>query len=216
MSQYDYKPEYERNLPHIQPPGASLFVTFRLAGSIPKVVLERLKMENQENERGIVQTAEPAEQSRFLYEEQKRQFGRYDAVLDEVSSGPVWLSQPEIAEIVMEAMHYRDGNVYDLEVFCIMPNHVHTVFSPLENETGGWYALQSIMHSLKRHTAREANKALGREGAFWQYESYDHVVRGRREWERIIAYVLNNPVMAGLVERWEDWPWTYLKASYEV
>ena len=30
MSQFDYQESYDRNLPHIQPPGATLFVTFRL------------------------------------------------------------------------------------------------------------------------------------------------------------------------------------------
>jgi len=213
MSNYDYKPEYERHLPHIQPPGACLFVTIRLAGSIPMEVLERLKLEAEERERMIRQTADPADLPRLLYEEQKRQFGRWDKILDRGEYGPRWLSQPEIATIVVDSLHFLDGDVYDLDTFCIMSNHAHIVFTPLEKEDGAYHALQKIMHSLKRHTARKGNKVLGREGAFWQHESYDHVVRDRREWERIVAYVLNNPVKAGLVERWEDWPWTYLKDS---
>ncbi|MCP5098236.1 MAG: hypothetical protein GY943_22025 [Chloroflexi bacterium] len=98
-----------------------------------------------------------------------------------------------------------------MDAFCVMSNHAHIVFTPLEKENDSYHALQTIMHSLKRYTAREGNKLLKREGAFWQHESYDHVVRNRNEWERIVKYVLNNPVKAGLVERWEDWPYTYLK-----
>ncbi len=211
MSQYDYKPEYERNLPHIQPPGATLFVTFRLADSIPKMVLERLKMEAGEREALIKQTAVSEELSHLVYEERKRQFGRWDEVLDQAKYGPQWLGQPDIATIVMNSLHFLDGDMYDLDVFCVMPNHAHVVFRPLEKENGTCHALQKIMHSLKRHTAREANKVLAREGAFWQHESYDHVVHNRREWERIVAYVLDNPVKAGLVEKWEDWPYTFLK-----
>ena len=67
------------------------------------------------------------------------------------------------------------------------------------------------MMSLKRYTARQCNDILGREGQFWQHESYDHVIRNQAEWERIIKYVLDNPVKAGLVEKWDDWPWTYLR-----
>jgi putative transposase len=37
---FGYKSSYRRNLPHIQPVGADLFVTFRLAGSLPQNVLE--------------------------------------------------------------------------------------------------------------------------------------------------------------------------------
>jgi REP element-mobilizing transposase RayT len=69
------------------------------------------------------------------------------------------------------------------------------------------------MHSLKRYTARQANQLLGREGAFWQHENYDHVVRDEEEWQRIITYILNNPVKAGLVQNWEDWEWTYYKVA---
>lgn len=211
MSQYDYKPEYKRHLPHIQPPGATLFVTIRLAGSIPKVELERLKMEAEEREDAIRQTAVSSQIPSLIYQEQKRQFARWDDLLDCAASGPRWLSQPEVARIVVDSLHFLDGNVYDLDVFSVISNHAHVLFRPLEKEDGTYHALQTIMHSLKRHTARQANKVLGREGAFWQHESYDHVVRDRQEWERIVAYVLNNPVKAGLVERWEDWPWTFLK-----
>ena len=67
------------------------------------------------------------------------------------------------------------------------------------------------MQSLKRYTARQANKILGREGAFWQDESYDRMIRDGEEYARIIDYVLENPVKAGLVSKWEEWRWTYCK-----
>jgi len=35
MSTLEYQISYRRHLPHLQPPGAILFITFRLAGSIP-------------------------------------------------------------------------------------------------------------------------------------------------------------------------------------
>jgi REP element-mobilizing transposase RayT len=211
MSQYEYRPEYERSLPHFQPAGATLFVTFRLAGSIPQIVMERLKAEAAERERVIMNTADPAELADQMYEERKKQFGRWDIVLDNATDSPFLLRKPEIAEIVVEALHYRDGKVYDLDVFCVMPNHAHVVFRPLQKDGSEYHALQTIMHSLKRHTARQANKILKREGAFWQHESYDHVIRDQKEWERIVAYILNNPVKAGFVDHWQDWPWTWLK-----
>ena len=67
------------------------------------------------------------------------------------------------------------------------------------------------MGSLKKHTALEANKVLHRTGAFWQHESYDHVIRDSKELERMIWYVLYNPVKAGLTDSWEKWRWTYCK-----
>ncbi len=59
----------------------------------------------------------------------------------------------------------------------------------------------------------KANKILNRKGAFWQHESYDHVVRDGNELERIINYVLHNPVRAGLVSSRDQWKWSYERNS---
>jgi len=50
---------------------------------------------------------------------------------------------------------------------------------------------------------------LGRRGAFWQHENYDHVVRDKAELSRIITYVLENPVKAELVGPHDQWEWSY-------
>jgi hypothetical protein len=53
---------------------------------------------------------------------------------------------------------------------------------------------------LKSWTARQANQLLGRSGQpFWQDESYDHWVRNRRQRDRMVRYIEDNPVSAGLV-----------------
>jgi putative transposase len=60
------------------------------------------------------------------------------------------------------------------------------------------------MQSLKGHTARQANKLLARTGTFWQEESYDHYVRNSEAHQRIVHYIRQNPVKAGLVSRSEE------------
>ena len=75
------------------------------------------------------------------------------------------------------------------------------------------YSLSSIMHSLKRNTAKQANPILSRTGSFWAHESFDHYIREGAERKRIIKYVLQNPVKAGLAKRWQDWPWNYVRAA---
>ena len=217
MNSLEYRLTYRRHLPHIQPPGATLFVTTRLAGSIPAEVIRQLLAEAETVEAQLARIPDPQERAKRAYLERRRSFGKWDRVLDTSQRGPFWLREPQIANLVVESIHYRDGEVYDLDAFCVMPNHLHLVFTPLRRaEEDGYYALQAIMHSLKRHTARQANLLLRRQGAFWQQESYDHVVRDEAEWERIIIYVLNNPVKAGLVTRWTDWPWTYCKTVGRV
>jgi REP element-mobilizing transposase RayT len=91
-----------------------------------------------------------------------------------------------------------------------MPNHVHIVFTPIVSRTGcSTYIVTDILKSLKWYTALRCNKLLKHSGAFWQHESYDHVVQDEKELRRIVEYILNNPVKAGLCEKWEDWQWSY-------
>jgi REP element-mobilizing transposase RayT len=208
----NYRSYYRRHLPHVQPPGATLFVTFRLANSLPRAVLEALMAERRRMEQVLAQMAGTNEKVRKAYQEERRLFGRWDAALDTSRQGPRWLADPQIAALVVESLHYRDGRVYELRTFCVMPNHVHLVCTPLEKQDGEYHSLAAILHSLKRYTAREANKILGCRGTFWQQEYYDHVVRDEGELQRIVGYVLNNPVKAGMVSNWEEWPWCYLRS----
>ena len=203
---------YRRHLPHYQPPGGTFFVTFGLAGAIPKPVLEKLLAERATTEARLNAIADLTERVRQAYLEEKRWFARWDAVLDRAESAPRWLEQPEIAEIVVEAMHHRDGKEYTLHAFTLMPTHAHMLFTPLL--LGDQYRmLHKILQPLKSYSALKANRLLGREGAFWHGESYDHFVRDADEQTRIVYYIQQNPVKAGLVKKAEDWPWTYVRTS---
>ena len=213
MSQFDYKPSYRRHLPHIQPPGATLFITFRLAGSIPAEILRQLLEEQEQAEKRLARLGDPDERMRQADRERRRMFGKWDKALDSTQCGPFWLCDGRIAALVAESLHHLDNQRYTLEAFCIMPNHVHSVFTPLEKDNGTYCSMSSIQHSLKRYTALHANRILERKGDFWQHENYDHVVRDEKEFNRIVAYVLNNPVAAGLVSAPEEWKWSYCRTN---
>ena len=127
-----------------------------------------------------------------------------DRLLDNARTGPLYLRQPEIAGMMVEAIRYRDhvSGEYDLHSFVVMANHVHLLVTP-------HVAVAQIMQSLKRFTARECNKALGFTGKpFWQDESYDRLVRDKIEFERISRYIEMNPVNAGLAASPEEFPWS--------
>ena len=196
----DYKHFYRRHLPHYQPPGATFFITFRLAGSLPAEVRQRLEVEAQciapDIERRAPQLCQQAADKAYM-----QFFEQWDSELDASRSGPRWLAEPAIAQLVCEALHYRDGRVYTLDAYSVMPNHVHLVCTPLSSGSG-FYSLSKIMHSLKGFTAWQANRLLKRKQDFWQHENYDHVVRDEKEFEHIVKYVLDNPIRAGLPENW--------------
>ena len=232
MSHFDHKPFYRRNLPHIQRPGVTLFVTFNLAGSLPRNILQQWKTEKRQLKAEISHVQELQGASHFnacgdITSDQKqkhrewnrRWFQQFESALDNAQSGPLWLKDERIATEVAESLHYRDGKVFRLDAYCIMANHVHVVFAPLATQPSDepqtdnlrYNTLASIMQSLKGYTAWKANRLLGRSGACWHHESYDHSVRDTSEWQRIVTYVLNNPVNAGLIKDWEKWQWSYCR-----
>lgn len=236
MSEFLYKGYTRRNLPHFCPPDATLFVTFRLAGTVPQSVLRlyqaRRKWFEGETKRivGLKLSNDSPEMKaheKSLVDFQRRWFVKFEEILHRAETGPTWLKDEQIARAVADAMHKRDGEVYRLDAYCIMSNHVHAVFAPflsLEElrETllpeGLRFIsknppLDVIMKSLKGYTAWEANRSLGRKGTFWQPESYDHVVRNEAQFHRILKYVLENPIKAGLVKDWRDWKWSYRRKS---
>ena len=131
-------------------------------------------------------------------------FGEYDASLDAALIGPTWLKDKVLAQLIHDHIIAEAFRSYRLDCFTIMSNHVHLILQPHES-----VRLDEAMRRIKQPTAFHCNQLLGHKGAFWQGGSYDHIIRSG-EWERIILYILRNPVKAGLVKEWRDWPYTYL------
>jgi REP element-mobilizing transposase RayT len=209
---------YRRNLPHWQPEAQTFFVTFRLWNSLPSFVIERLK---KEKERLSLESNDPSESQ----EEKSLRIARHifecmdDALAQESSRNKnhttLWLANPDIADLLQEAIIFRNGKEYDLHRYVIMPNHAHLLITPLSKvgterrsvPTLTVPALTRIMQGLKRWTALKANRILGRTGRFWQEESFDHCVRDQRAFHRIIRYIDANPIKAGLCEQPSKWRW---------
>ncbi len=192
----DIKHFHRRRLPHLYYNEGIYFVTYRLSGSIPKNRLEELQKEINSKD-GIFQ---------------KRVFKKYDMLLDKAEDQAFHLKNSKITEICKNSIMYFNGKDIEVIYFTIMPNHIHLVFEIL-NKTK---LVGDIMASIKKFSAREANKYLNKEGKFWQAESFDRLVRDEKELYNIIKYVLLNPVNAGLVEQYKDWPHTYCKKEFLV
>ena len=211
MGNLDYKTFYRRHLPHFQPSGATLFVTFRLAGSIPQAVLNRWAVDSQAQQKRMRSGVGQASSLSSAF--RQRRFVEYENLLHRAVCGPLWLKDPELATIVSDAMMFRDSETYAVDAYCVMPNHVHVVLAPLVTDSPNLEptSLGSIMHSVKSYTANQANAVLRRQGSFWEHENFDRAIRDEEEWLRTIGYVLNNPVKAGLVGDWQDWPHSYCR-----
>ncbi len=184
------------SLPHWTKAGSIYAINFRLADSVPQSVLmawrqERLEIIERAREQGRDLTK--AEQARLehLFNE------RIETYLDK-GQGACWLREGRIAEIVENQFKHFDGKRYNLLAWCVMPNHVHAVIRPIAG-----HELSTILHSIKSYSAQRANSVLGRGGAFWQAETYDHLIRDEADLRHSVEYAYGNSDKAGM----EGWAW---------
>jgi REP element-mobilizing transposase RayT len=160
------------------------FITFRLFDSLPQSVLRRLRAELE------LRKPENISHETFILAE------RY---LDK-GYGSCFMKRREVAKIVKNALLKYHEERYLLNAWVIMPNHAHILLRPLEG-----HKYEKIMHSIKSYTANEANKFLGRTGRFWMREAFDRYIRDGEHYRRVVRYIENNPVKAGLCRVPEDW-----------
>jgi putative transposase len=215
------KTQYHNRLPHIAPIGATFFVTFRLVDALPQQVVRALKAE-LETEIAQLKKDFPNDYIQRIRDVRKRNFGKYDHQLDAQPFGACYLRETGAAEIVINRMREYDNKLYNLQAFCIMPNHVHVLFSmapQMTDRAGLWLddtpedyvQLDEVMQLIKGGSAYLVNRHLGRTGNLWFKDSYDHYVRNEKEWLNIALYILQNPVKAGLTDKWESWPFNFCK-----
>ncbi len=187
---------YQRHLPHWRQEGATYFVTFRLADSIPQDQLRALK-----RWRTIWESKNPEPRSDEKWYELALEITRKtEAWMDEGYGECVFLNRELADEMSNSLLHFQDERCLS-SCFTVMVNHVHAVMKPL-----GEFELEDILESVKRFVSRKVNTVLGRSGKLWEEESYDRIIRDEQHLFRVIQYIGRNPAKAGLpVEQWVRW-----------
>lgn len=213
---------YRNRLPHLAPVGGCFFVTFRLNNSLPKVVYKKIVTDHTKALRET-QPTEDSIKNDILIKTYNKYFHQIDNLLDQERNG--LLQKEEIAKIIQERIDLFDGEYYNLIAYTIMPNHVHILLDfgmqvldkdgLVTNEKPDHYVqLDQVMRLIKGGSSFLINKKMNRSGPLWAKDSYDRLLRDLKERAYVIQYILDNPVKARLADRWEDWPYTYLKQDY--
>jgi len=163
-----------RNLPHWQAGGSTYFITFHLKGSLDSP---------PHGSAGFQPAQAPTGAS---------------------PSHRATAAQPALApkerQIVKESILHWQGVKWTVHALTVMPDHTHILATSQEKSEGEWHSLSDILHSVKRHSARQINHLRGRRGSLWQPESFDRIVRDEEEFDEKANYILSNAVNAGLVE----------------
>jgi putative transposase len=112
------------------------------------------------------------------------------------------LAREGIAKEIFESVRFRnEQNIWFVSLMVLMPDHLHALVSfPPHKQTiidrvGNW----------KRWTATQFKIS-------WQSGFFEHRIRSKEEREAKSAYVLLNPVRAGLVNDPNEWPYVWRAA----
>jgi REP element-mobilizing transposase RayT len=172
-------------LPHYENSAVIQTITYRLADSLPREVVERLLNELEGNPN--------AEQ------EYRR---RVEDWLD-AGHGSCVLRQEDAARIVIDSWKHFAGQRYYLHAWVVMPNHVHVMAQMIPP-----CSLGEVVASWKRFSATTINRLLGKPGQLWQEDYWDRYIRDEGHYRAAVDYIHNNPVKAGLVNEPGRWPWS--------
>ncbi len=179
-SQSEHRGWHSRGyLPHFDSQELVQMVTFRLADSLPREKIETWKADPRcKNERILRNVIEN--------------------YLDK-GYGSCFLRGLDAAKKVENALLHFDGVRYRMLSWCIMPNHVHTLFEVMQ------IPLSEILHSWKSFTGHQLkrNAAFGTE--VWQADYFDRFIRNETHLMRAVHYIEQNPVKAKLCNSAPEW-----------
>ena len=213
-------------LPHIENKQFQM-ITFRLNDSVPKHVIEQWKATLNHltgSQIGSQVSAPASTGSRVFtpaptssqvselaptkspFKTHQQEIHRLLKLIDQYEDagiGECLLRDDSIAQIVQDTLLFNHRKKYELICWCIMPNHVHTLIAPVEG-----MSLSEIMYDWKSYTTHAINKALNRKGKLWMMEYFDRFIRDNDHFQKVVNYIHNNPVKAGLVADPTDWRWS--------
>jgi hypothetical protein len=116
----------KNQLPHWQQGDCWIFVTWRLADSVPA---EKLRQWHDEKAAWLKAHPEPRSEA------DTREFhARYSTAIEDwldAGHGSCLLRNPDARRIVVDALRFFAGQRYELGHWVVMPNHVHVLFRPL-------------------------------------------------------------------------------------
>ena len=188
----------QEHRPHWAQSGTIVFVTMRLADSIPREVAERwdrerlafLRQHGVDGDDWKTGRTKLSAQARRLFD---KRFDRARETALDACSGRCILRRPSAARMVADAFLHFDGQRYDMGDFVVMPNHAHCLVafrrgSDMRKQCGEWM----------RFTARRINPLFRQSGKLWHAEPFDHLVRSQEQLEYLRTYIRANPVKARL------------------
>ncbi len=129
----------------------------------------------------------------------------YFVTICECKRRPAW-NNTEFFEAFEHAVQkLEDRQLWFVRSAVVMPDHLHLLASPLKSRD---QQVGNLSGALKRWTRAASSTSSSDSDWDWQAGAFDHLLRREENAQKKWEYMRANPVRAGLVGQWEDWPWS--------
>ena len=108
-----------------------------------------------------------------------------------------------LAEAALECLRELRGELgFYVYAYCLMPDYFHALVGLGES--------QKTLGEICGRFKSLSNRAYWQwhEGRLWQRQFFDHIIRNEDDYFETVEYIKLNPVRKGLVEIWNQWPYT--------
>ncbi len=113
-----------------------------------------------------------------------------------------------MGEIVVECIREMESrSIWSCSGFVVMPDHLHLAVRLLKGD------LSAAMKSFSSFTGSRINAELQRKGPFWQTGYHEHAIRGEKSLVAFLEYIAMNPVRAGLIDDFRQWPYSSFRTE---
>lgn len=140
-----------------------------------------------------------------------RQAGAYFVTTDTWQKHPLFTNTTFANIVVDQIVSCRDRGFYKLHAFVVMPDHLHILLTPSETTT-----VEKAMQMIKGGSAHRMGVKKPQPFPIWHAGFYDRWMRDAGEYRGSKRYIEQNPVVAKLVERSEDYAFSSASGKYAV
>jgi len=110
----------------------------------------------------------------------------------------------------------RIGSPFTIDGFCLLPDHIHTIWTLPESDTNYsqcWAAIKGHFSRKYRRSTEKYTRAVGSrsergEVTIWQRRFWEHLIRDEDDFKQHLDYIHYNPVKHGHVKSVMGWPWS--------
>jgi putative transposase len=124
-----------------------------------------------------------------------------------VDEQPIFLSDLDRYALLGLARETMEKAGLDVLCWCLMTTHYHLLIAVPEDAS----AISAALHRINSVYARRFNSWHRRRGHVFGGRFADTLVASELHGKRTIPYILDNPVRAGIVERYDEWNWSGLE-----